>query len=432
MKLLLIGSGGREHALAWKLAQSEKIEHIYVAPGNGGTATSPKCSNIEDTNYLKFAQDKSIDLIVVGPEIPLAEGIVDAFQAKGFKIWGPSKAAAQLEASKAFSKDFMQRHNIPTANFESFSDYDEALVYLEKQEGQVVIKASGLAAGKGVILPENIDEARAALKELMLDKVFASAGETVVIEERLEGPELSIFAFSDGTNIQLMPACQDHKRALDGDRGLNTGGMGAYAPAPLATQEIIDEVRDTIILPTINGLRAEGTPYVGVLYTGVMLTANGVKTIEFNCRFGDPETEVLMPLLDSDLVDILLASVEGTLDKQSISWKDQAAVTVVLASGGYPQTYEKGKTIKGLDKTASLVFHAGTKLAKLDSDTDTYVTAGGRVLNVIGLGQNIADAVDDAYKGVTTIEFDGMHYRKDIAFQALEQNKQKNNQKDNL
>ena len=414
MKLLLIGSGGREHAMAWKLAQSEHVEHIYVAPGNGGTATAAKCSNILEENYLKFAQDNNIDLTVVGPEIPLAEGIVDEFQAVGLKIWGPSKAAAQLEASKAFSKDFMQRHNVPTAVFESFDNYDAALAYLEKRDDKVVLKASGLAAGKGVILPETKEEAKAALKELMLDKVFASAGETVVIEERLEGPELSIFAFSDGQNIQLMPACQDHKRALDGDEGLNTGGMGAYAPAPLATQNIIDEVRDTIILPTINGMKAEGTPYVGVLYTGVMLTKNGVKTIEFNCRFGDPETEVLMPLLDSDLLDILLASVEGTLDKQTIVWKDEAAVTVVLASGGYPQAYEKGKSIKGLENTSNLVFHAGTTL-----EDGNYKTSGGRVLNVIGMGNTIDEAVDNAYQGLKTIDFDAMHYRTDIAFQAL-------------
>ncbi len=414
MKLLLIGSGGREHAMAWKLAQSERVEHIYVAPGNGGTATTAKCSNILEENYLQFAQDNNIGLTVVGPEIPLAEGIVDDFEAVGLKIWGPSKAAAQLEASKAFSKDFMQRHKVPTAAFESFHNYDAALAYLEKQEDKVVLKASGLAAGKGVILPETKEEAKAALKELMLDKVFASAGETVVIEERLEGPELSIFAFSDGKNIQLMPACQDHKRALDGDEGLNTGGMGAYAPAPLATQDIIDEVRDTIILPTINGMKAEGTPYVGVLYTGVMLTKNGVKTIEFNCRFGDPETEVLMPLLESDLLDVLEASVEGRLDKQTIVWKDEAAVTVVLASGGYPQAYEKGKTIKGLVDTDNLVFHAGTTL-----EDGSYKTSGGRVLNVIGMGQTIKEAVDDAYQGLKTIDFDAMHYRKDIAFQAL-------------
>ena len=414
MKLLLIGSGGREHAMAWKLAQSERVEHIYVAPGNGGIATAAKCSNILEENYLQFAQDNNIDLTVVGPEIPLAEGIVDEFQAVGLKIWGPSKAAAQLEASKAFSKDFMQRHNVPTAVFESFDNYDAALAYLEKRDDKVVLKASGLAAGKGVILPETKEEAKAALKELMLDKVFASAGETVVIEERLEGPELSIFAFSDGQNIQLMPACQDHKRALDGDEGLNTGGMGAYAPAPLATQDIIDEVRDTIILPTINGMKAEGTPYVGVLYTGVMLTKNGVKTIEFNCRFGDPETEVLMPLLDSDLLDILLASVEGTLDKQTIVWKDEAAVTVVLASGGYPQAYEKGKSIKGLENTSNLVFHAGTTL-----EDGNYKTSGGRVLNVIGMGNTIDEAVDNAYQGLKTIDFDAMHYRTDIAFQAL-------------
>lgn len=416
MKLLVIGSGGREHALAWKLAQSEKVEHIYVAPGNGGTATTAKCSNVQEKDYLKFAQANNIDLTVVGPEIPLAEGIVDDFQAEGLKIWGPSKAAAQLEASKAFAKDFMQRHNVPTAAFKSFSDYDEALSYLEAQEDKVVLKASGLAAGKGVILPETKEEAKTALKELMLDKVFASAGDTVVIEERLEGPELSVFAFSDGTNIQLMPACQDHKRALDGDKGLNTGGMGAYAPAPLATQDIIDEVRDAIIIPTIDGLRAEGIPYVGVLYAGIMLTKNGAKTIEFNCRFGDPETEVLMPLLESDLLDILLASVESTLDKENIRWKNQAAVTVVLASGGYPEAYEKGKSIQGLENSKNLVFHAGTKL-----EESTYLSSGGRVLNVIGLGETIQEAVDDAYAGVKDISFEDMHFRKDIAFQALEE-----------
>ena len=414
LKLLIIGSGGREHALAWKLAKSHRVTKIYIAPGNGGTAKESKCENVLVQSPLNFAQEKNIDLTIVGPEAPLAEGIVDSFQAAGLRIWGPSKAAAQIEASKAFAKSFMERHHIPTAASETFSDFDEALNYLKAQNKLPVIKASGLAAGKGVILPRNLIEAEAALRAIMLKKKFGTAGEEVIIEECLEGQEASVLAFCDGQSIKVMPPAQDHKRALDGDKGLNTGGMGAYTPAPLITTELLQEITERIIQPAVSGLKAEGTPYVGVLYAGIILARSGSKALEFNCRFGDPEAQVLLPLLQTDLLDIIESSISGTLNSLEVNWQQSSAATVVLASKGYPEVYEKGKAITGLEAEEAIIFHAGTSL-----QNEQVVTSGGRVLNVVGVADNLKDALKKAYQAIEGIYFEGMHYRKDIGAKGL-------------
>ena len=414
MKLLIIGSGGREHALSWRLAKSPKVTKIYVAPGNGGTAKENKCENVSVQDPLDFAKQQNIDLTIVGPEVPLAEGIVDKFQAVGLKIWGPSKAAAQIEASKAFAKDFMERHNIPTAISKTFTDFNESLNYLKTLSKLPVIKASGLAAGKGVILPENLAEAEAALRAIMLEKKFGTAGKEVIIEERLEGQEASVLAFCDGQNIKIMPSAQDHKRALDGDKGLNTGGMGAYAPAPLITTELLQNITNDVLQPTVDGLKAEGMPYVGILYAGIMLTESGPKTLEFNCRFGDPEAQVILPLLETDLLDIIESSISGTLDSLDVAWQQNSAATVVLTSGGYPEAYEKGKPIIGLDVKEALIFHAGTSL-----QNGQVVTSGGRVLNVVGTADNLKDALQKAYQAIKGIHFEDMHYRKDIGAKGL-------------
>ncbi len=414
LKLLIIGSGGREHALVWKLAKSRQVTKIYIAPGNGGTARESKCENVLVQNPLNFAQEQNIDLTIVGPETPLAEGIVDSFQVAGLRIWGPSKAAAQIEASKAFAKSFMKRHHIPAASSKTFSDFYKALNYLKAQSKLPVIKASGLAAGKGVILPRNLIEAEAALKAIMLEKKFGTAGEKVIIEECLEGQEASVLAFCDGQSIKIMPPAQDHKRALDGDKGLNTGGMGAYAPAPLITTKLLQEITERIIQPAISGLKAEGTPYVGVLYAGIMLTRSGPKALEFNCRFGDPEAQVLLPLLQTDLLDIIESSISGTLDSLKVHWQQSSAATVVLASKGYPEAYEKGKAIAGLEVKEALIFHAGTSL-----QNEQVITSGGRVLNVVGVADNLKDALKKAYQAIEGIYFEGMHYRKDIGAKGL-------------
>ena len=414
MKLLIIGSGGREHALSWKLAKSPKITKIYVAPGNGGTAKENKCENVSVQNPLNFAKEKNIDLTIVGPEVPLAEGIVDNFQAAGLKIWGPSKAAAQIEASKAFAKSFMERHNIPTATSRTFTDFGQSLKYLKTLNELPVIKASGLAAGKGVILPESLVEAEAALRAIMVEKKFGTAGKEVIIEERLTGQEASVLAFCDGQNIKIMPSAQDHKRALDGDKGLNTGGMGAYAPAPLITTELLQNITSDILQPTVNGLKAEGMPYVGILYAGIMLTESGPKTLEFNCRFGDPEAQVILPLLETDLLDIIESSISGTLASLDVQWQQNSAATVVLTSGGYPEAYEQGKPITGLDVKEALIFHAGTSL-----QNGQVITSGGRVLNVVGIADNLKEALQKAYQAIEGIHFEGMHYRKDIGAKGL-------------
>jgi phosphoribosylamine--glycine ligase len=415
MKILIIGAGGREHALAWKLAQSRRVSQIIVAPGNGGAANAnPKISNLQSPHLLIFAQETGIDLTVVGPEAPLAEGIVDDFQAAGLKIWGPTRAAAQIEANKAFAKAFMQRHNIPTGDYAAFTDFGAALDYLRRQSRPIVIKAAGLAAGKGVLLPDTPAEAEDELRQIMINKKFGQAGDEVVIEERLAGPEASVLAFCDGRHVIPMPPAQDHKRAFDNDAGPNTGGMGAYAPAPICPPELLAQVVETVLQPTVNGLAGEGCPFVGVLYAGLMLTENGPRVLEFNCRFGDPETQVILPLLETDLLDIIEHSLAGTLPKLKVAWKSGAAATVVMASGGYPGDYETGKVITGLDEATKIegvtVFHAGTKI----NDAGQVVTAGGRVLNVTGLGPTLPDALNKAYSGVKQIHFEAARYRADI------------------
>lgn len=418
MKILLIGSGGREHALAWKLGQSPQVARIFVAPGNGGTATTAKCENVpisdgDLTALLAFAQERAIDLTVVGPEVPLVAGIVDRFQAAELRIFGPVQAAAQLEGSKAFSKEFMQRHRIPTGWARVFGDFEEAADFVAGLDSLPVLKASGLAAGKGVVLPETQDEAIAVLRQMLVDRSFGEASATVLVEERLTGPEISVLAFCDGTHIAVMPPAQDHKRLLTGDGGPNTGGMGAFAPSPLATPDFLKEVERTVLRPAVDGMAADGTLYVGVLYAGLMLTPNGLRVLEFNCRFGDPETQVILPLLESDLVDLLQACIDGRLDSVTPVWRAGAATTVVMASGGYPGEYVKGKEISGRREAESVgcsVFHAGTALAD-----GRLLTSGGRVLAVTGLGDDLPAAAQKAYAGLSHIAFDGAVWRTDIA-----------------
>ncbi len=420
MKILIVGSGAREHALAWKVAQSPRVAQLYVAPGNAGTALLAENVpiSVQDIAALvDWARAQRPDLVLVGPEAPLAAGLADALRAQAIRVFGPSHAAAQLEASKRFAKDFMRRHAIPTARFAALDDFDAALEHVRAASYPVVIKASGLAAGKGVILPESLAEARAALSRLMQQHEFGAAGDQVVIEERLVGDEVSLLAFTDGKTVKPMLPAQDHKRLLDGDRGPNTGGMGAYAPVPL-DPELVSEITRTILQPTIDGMRAEGNPFVGVLYAGLMLTAQGPRVLEFNCRFGDPETEVVLPLLASDLVDVVEACVNGTLAACPVEWKDAAAACVVLASGGYPGKYETGLPISGLDAplaSDAVIFHAGTRWQDRH-----VVTAGGRVLTVTGWGATLDDALDTAYATVAGIAFEGMQYRRDIAMRARE------------
>ncbi len=423
--VLVVGRGGREHALAWKLAQSPRVQRVWCAPGNGGTALAGgKIANVDlqESDFLgliDFVRRSGVALTIVGPEAPLAAGIVDAFQAAMLRCFGPSQAAAQIEASKAFAKDFMARHGIPTARYAAFADFDAALAHLRQVDYPVVLKASGLAAGKGVILPASLAEAEAALRQIMVDREFGSAGDHVVIEERLAGPEASVLAFSDGRTVALMPAAQDHKRVFDGDQGPNTGGMGAYAPAPLMTPALLDGVRRTVLQPTIDGLAAEGMPYVGVLYAGMMLTADGPKTLEFNCRLGDPETQVILPLLESDLVDMIEACLDGRLAGLEIRWRAGAAATVVAASEGYPGSYPKDREISGVAEAEMLpgvaVFHAGTRLGA----GGRLLTDGGRVLAVTGAGDDLPAALGRAYAGIEPICFQGMHFRRDIGARAI-------------
>jgi phosphoribosylamine--glycine ligase len=422
VNILLIGSGGREHAIAWKVAQSPRLGKLYIAPGNPGTAVLGENVALNTDDYsavVRFSQEKQIDLAIIGPEAPLAAGLADSLKDSGIKVFGPSKAAAQIESSKVFSKNFMQRHGIPTARYATFDKLPEALAYLDQVNYPVVLKASGLAAGKGVILPESMDEAKAALEAMLIGGAFGQAGCEVVLEERLTGPEVTLMTFSDGVTVRPMVPSQDHKRALDGDQGLNTGGMGAYAPVPVCPPQMVAELVRTALQPAVDGLRSEGSLFVGVLYGGFMLTADGPRVIEFNCRFGDPETQVVLPLLESDLLEIALACVDGHLDQVDVRWKDGAAACVVLASGGYPGKYQIGTPISGLDGEDSnaFVFHAGTKQAG-----DRFVTAGGRVLCVTGWGADIRTALAAAYDRVNRIQFDGMHYRKDIGWRILGEN----------
>jgi len=420
MKVLVIGSGGREHALVWKLAQSPQRPQLFAAPGNAGIAELARCVPIaaDDLKGLRdFALEEGIDLTVVGPEVPLALGIVDLFRGSGLRIFGPTKAAAQIEASKVFAKEFMREVGIPTGGFEVFDDYGQALAYLQGRDGPIVVKADGLAAGKGSIVCDNRREAEAALELIMVERKFGASGDRVLIEERLYGEEASCLAFSDGKHIALFPPTQDHKPVFDGDKGPNTGGMGCYAPAPVVTPELREEIRRTILEPAIQGLAERGCLYQGVLYAGVIITEEGPKVLEFNCRFGDPETQPQVPLLESDLLPILEACIDGQLEEGEVRWRRGAAVCVVLASGGYPGEYEKGKPITGLDRITdpqTTVFHAGT--ARRDGE---IVTNGGRVLGVTSWDTDIARAIERVYRQVRLIEFEKMHYRTDIGAKAL-------------
>ena len=423
MKILLIGGGGREHALAWKLAQSPKVESILAAPGNPGIAELPKCEcvalNLDDLEKVAdFAEDNGIDLTVVGPEATLVAGIADVFKRRGLPVFGPSKAAAQLEGSKAFSKELMAKYDIPTAFFKVCEDIETAKAYVEEKGAPIVVKADGLAAGKGVVVAMTKEEALAAIDDMMGDQIFGNAGARVVLEEFMEGEEASLLAFTDGKTVVPMIAAQDHKRIFDNDEGPNTGGMGTYAPAPVMTDVLRLKATERVLKPVVAAMAEEGTPYQGCLYAGLMINGDSVKVVEFNCRFGDPETQVILPLLDGDLADIMLACATGTLDEVEVAWHDKAAVCVVMASGGYPGKYENGKEISGLAEAnadeATVVFHAGTKAVD-----GKIVTAGGRVLGVTSVDKNIRDARDRAYAAVEKVKFDQVFYRKDIAWRAL-------------
>ncbi|NAX47664.1 phosphoribosylamine--glycine ligase [Photobacterium halotolerans] len=423
MKVLVIGNGGREHALGWKAAQSAQVEKVFVAPGNAGTALEPKLENVaigvEDTAALvAFAKEQHIGLTIVGPEAPLVIGVVDAFRAAGLPIFGPTQAAAQLEGSKAFTKDFLARHQIPTAEYQNFTEIEPALAYLQEKGAPIVVKADGLAAGKGVIVAMTLDEAEEAVRDMLAGNAFGEAGHRVVIEEFLDGEEASFIVMVDGEHILPMATSQDHKRAGNGDTGPNTGGMGAYSPAPVVTQEIHQRVMDEVILPTVRGMAAEGNPYTGFLYAGLMIMADGTpKVIEYNCRFGDPETQPIMLRLQSDLVELCLAAVDGKLDTVDSQWDPRAAIGVVLAAGGYPGDYNKGDVITGLplqDGDAQKVFHAGTA-----SKDGAVVTNGGRVLCATAMGETVSEAQQRAYALAKQISWDGVFFRDDIGYRAI-------------
>ncbi|TVP47217.1 MAG: phosphoribosylamine--glycine ligase [Halomonas sp.] len=424
MKVLMIGGGGREHALAWKLAQSNHVEQVFVAPGNAGTATEVKLTNIaisaDDIDSLvAFARDEQIGLTVVGPEAPLVEGVVDRFQAAGLAIFGPTQAAAQLEGSKSFTKDFLARHDIPSAAYQTFTEVAPALAYLSKVGAPIVIKADGLAAGKGVIVALSEVEAEAAIRDMLEANAFGDAGARVVIEEFLEGEEASFIVMVDGENVVPMATSQDHKRAYDGDTGPNTGGMGAYSPAPVVTPEVDARIMEQVILPTVRGMAAEGNAYTGFLYAGLMIDTSGnPRVIEYNCRFGDPETQPIMLRLISDLAELCLAGAEGKLAGRSCDWDERAAVGIVMAAGGYPGNYQKGDVIHGLveaEQHGCKVFHAGTA----QNAQGEITTAGGRVLCVTALGSSVSEAQKQAYQGVNEIHWDGVEYRRDIAYRAI-------------
>jgi phosphoribosylamine--glycine ligase len=434
-RILIVGSGGREHALAWALARSPQVERVYVAPGNAGTewpaegrvAASQNVPVVaeEIAGLIQFAREQAITLTVIGPEVPLAMGVVDGFQEAGLAVFGPTQAAAQLESSKAFAKQFMGEQGIPTAAYATFEDYEAARDFLEGEtpspyEGEGrgkgwVVKASGLAAGKGVVVCDNTAEAAAAVQQMMAERKFGAAGEVVVIEERLSGRELSLMAFCDGRTVALMPPARDHKRVYDGDQGPNTGGMGAYTPVPDVDEGLLEMVKRTVLQPAVEGMAARGTPYVGVLYAGLMVTAEGPKTLEFNCRFGDPETQVVLPLLASDLVEVMRACLEGRLERTEVAWRPGGCATVVVAAAGYPEAYGKGEVISGVAEAAALdgvmVFQAGT--ARKEGE---LVTSGGRVLAVSGVGEDLVMATGRAYEGLRKIQFAGAHYRRDIGY----------------
>jgi len=428
MNILVVGSGGREHALCWKISKSPKCTKLYCAPGNGGISEVAELVNIEADNIeglLKFAKDKKMGLTVVGPETPLVKGIVDAFQKEGLKIFGPTAELAMIEGSKIFAKELMKRFGVPTADFRVFDNSDDALKYLDTKTAPIVVKADGLAAGKGVVVAKTIEEARAAVKKMMVGKVFGAAGEKVIIEDCLSGEEASIIVVSDGSNIVPMASSQDHKRVFDNDTGPNTGGMGAYSPAPVVTEALFKKIIDSAILPVIKGLEREGRPYKGALYAGIMLTDKGPFVLEFNARFGDPETQVILPRLKTDLVDIIERSISGNLSGYKLEWDMRPCVAVVLASGGYPDKFEKGKEITGTDEVGLMknvfVFHAGTRSGSRATDKGkVFITNGGRVLNVAALGINFNGAVDNCYNAVSKIRFDEMHYRRDIGQRAID------------
>lgn len=420
MKILVIGRGGREHAIIWALKRADSSRVIYCAPGNTGIAQLAEnvpIGEMEFDRLVSFAREKTIDLVVVGPDDPLAAGIVDVFEAAGIPVYGPRKNAAEIEGSKIFMKNLLHKYGIPTAKYQTFTDYDSAKAYLDAQPVPIVIKADGLAAGKGVTVCFTREEADEALRRTMLNKAFGAAGDKVVIEEYLEGQEMSILAFVDGTTVRPMPPAQDHKPVYDGDKGPNTGGMGTYSPLPHIPQTVIETAVETIVIPTARALAAEGRPFRGVLFAGLMITGDGPKTIEFNARFGDPETQVVLPRLQTDLLEIIQASLEGRLDQIDISWSGEAAVCVVLASEGYPGSCAKGQPITGLDQVReedALVFHAGTAM-----QDGRIVTSGGRVLGVVGRGADIAEARDRAYAAAGRIAFPGKMNRTDIAAKAL-------------
>jgi phosphoribosylamine--glycine ligase len=417
VNILVIGSGGREHALFWKLSESPQTERIYAIPGNPGMGEMTDIAVTDNAAILQFAKEKDIGLVVVGPEVPLMNGLVDELEAAGIPAFGPRANAAEIEGSKSFAKDLMKKYGIPTARYEVFAEAEAARAYIRSEGAPIVVKADGLAAGKGVVVAMTEQEALDAVDAIMEHNSFGDAGARVVIEEFMEGEEASLLAFTDGTVIRPMISAQDHKRAFDGDKGPNTGGMGTYAPAPVMTPELTERAVEEILKPTISAMEKEGRAYRGCLYLGLMITADGPKVVEFNARFGDPETQVVLPLLDGDLVQIMHACAGGTLADVPIRWKDGAAVCVVLAAGGYPASYEKGNEIYGIgnaEKLGALVFHAGT--AKKNGK---IVTNGGRVLGVVGMGKDIASAVQSAYDAVDQISFKGEYHRKDIAHRAL-------------
>lgn len=427
MNILIIGSGGREHALAWKAAQSSDVEQVYVAPGNAGTAIEAKCTNVaidglDFESLANFAEQNNIQLTIVGPEAPLVEGVVDFFQARGLRCFGPTKGAAQLEGSKAFTKDFLARHDIPTGYYQTFTDADAALAYIKAQGAPIVVKADGLAAGKGVIVAMTEAEAEAAVRDMLAGNAFGEAGHRVVIEEFLEGEEASFIVIVDGKNVLAMATSQDHKRVGNGDTGPNTGGMGAYSPAPVVTPEIHDRIMQEVILPTVAGMAAEGNDYTGFLYAGLMISPEGApKVIEYNCRFGDPETQPIMLRLKSDLVALCNAALDKTLDNTRANWDSRAAVGVVLAAGGYPASYDKGDVIDGIPEgnEQEKVFHAGTAL-----DNGNILTNGGRVLCATALGNTVTEAQQRAYQQAKQIVWKGVFYRDDIAYRAIAREQQ--------
>ena len=415
MNVLVVGGGGREHAICWKLRQSPNVTQLYCAPGNGGIAGLAQCVPIKATDVegiVRWAKENAMDFVMVAPDDPLALGMVDALEAAGIPAFGPRKNAAVIEASKAFSKELMKKYHIPTAQYETFTELDAALSYIDAQGAPIVVKADGLALGKGVVVAATVEEAKAAVRDMMEDKKFGDSGSTVVIEACMTGPEVTVLAFCDGKHLVPMPSSQDHKRAYDGNQGPNTGGMGAFSPSPHYTPEVARRCMEEIFLPTVAALNAEGRPFQGVIYFGLMLTKDGPKVVEYNARFGDPETQAVLSLLDSDLMDIFQACVDGTLDKIDIKWKDQAACCLVLASGGYPVQYQSGYPISGLEEAGqnATVFHAGTKLG----EDGQILTAGGRVLGVTALGATLEESISNSYTAAKPISFQDMHFRRDI------------------